>query len=104
MKKISIVLLAIFLCVFGAGCGMKQKVKDFATEWKADGREYGKEKTFSKDDTVETAFFKVKVNSITTEDEIEGYVPEDKAHQFIVANITVENTYEDFESITMFLN
>ncbi len=102
LKKISIVLLAIFLCVFGAGCGVKQKVKDFATEWKADGREYGKEKTFSKDDTVETAFFKVKVNSITTEDEIEGYVPEDKAHQFIVANITVENTYEDFESITMF--
>ena len=50
LKKISIVLLAIFLCVFGAGCGVKQKVKDFATEWKADGREYGKEKTFSKDD------------------------------------------------------
>ena len=48
LKKISIVLLAIFLCVFGAGCGVKQKVKDFATEWKADGREYGKEKTFSK--------------------------------------------------------
>ena len=39
---------------------------------KADGREYGEETTYSTEDTVQTAFFKVKVNSVTTQDEIQG--------------------------------
>lgn len=102
MRKIGIVLLAMFLCVFNSGCVIQEKVKKIATDWKADGREYGQESVYSPDDTVKTAFFNVKVNNITTESEIEGYVPEDAAHQFIVVNMTVENTYEDFDSITMF--
>ena len=94
-------------CVNGTGCSsIQQKAKQIATDWKADGREYGEETTYSTEDTVQTAFFKVKVNSVTTQDEIQGendeYVPQDVAHQFVVVNITVENTYEDFDSITMF--
>ena len=62
-----------------------KKAKQIATDWKADGREYGEETTYSTEDTVQTAFFKVKVNSVTTQDEIQGendeYVPQDVAHQ-----------------------
>ena len=62
-----------FLCVFGTGCSsIQQKAKQIATDWKADGREYGEETTYSTEDTVQTAFFKVKVNSVTTQDEIQG--------------------------------
>ena len=77
---------------------MQEKVKKLATDWKAEGREYGKEKVYSPDDTIETAFFNLKINSITTESEIEGYVPEDIAHQFIVLNVTIEDTDENFET------
>ncbi len=107
MKKTVLIVIMAFLCVFGTGCSsIQQKAKQIATDWKADGREYGEETTYSTEDTVQTAFFKVKVNSVTTQDEIQGendeYVPQDVAHQFVVVNITVENTYEDFDSITMF--
>lgn len=107
MRKTILVVVMAFFCMFSTGCsGIQQKAKQIATDWKADGREYGEEKTYSTEDTVQTAFFKVKVNSVTTQDEIQGendeYVPQDVAHQFVVVNVTVENTYEDFDSITMF--
>ena len=101
MKKIAIIFLSFFFSFFSTGCVVQEKVKKFATDWKADGREYGKEKVYSPDDIVETAFFKLKINSITTESEIEGYVPEDAAHQFIVLNVTIEDTDKNFESIKM---
>lgn len=107
MRKILVIILAVFLCMITMGCSnIQQKAKEIAIDWKADGREYGKETTYTIEDTIQTAFFKVKVNSVTTQDEIQGendeYVPQDVAHQFIVVNITVENTYDDFDSITMF--
>lgn len=102
MRKISIVFLTALLCIFFAGCGIQQKIKGIATDLKADGREYGQEFTFSQNDTVETAFFNVKINSVKTLREIEGFVPEDNAHQFIVVNVTIENTYDAFDSISMF--
>ncbi len=101
MKKLAIIFLSFFFAFFNTGCVVQEKVKKLATDWKAEGREYGKEKVYSPDDTIETAFFNLKINSITTESEIEGYVPEDIAHQFIVLNVTIEDTDENFESIKM---
>ena len=43
-KKILVVVMAFF-CMFSTGCsGIQQKAKQIATDWKADGREYGEEK------------------------------------------------------------
>ena len=49
MKKLAIIFLSFFFAFFNTGCVVQEKVKKLATDWKAEGREYGKgTKTFSR--------------------------------------------------------
>lgn len=100
-----LVLTMILFCIFATGCqNTKEILKEVSTQWKANGRAYGQEFVYEQGQTVQTAFFNVTINQVTTAEEIEGYVPENSEHCFAVVNITVENTFEDFDSITMLCN
>ena len=108
MKKLAVLLLAACVALGGAGCKnsvsdtVSGLVEDAGTAIQADGREYGQTYTFESGELVETAFFNFQVNEVSTAAEIEGYVPEDETNQFLVDNVTIQNTYEDDASIPMF--
>ena len=103
MKRAILLLSMIFFCFFVTGCqSTKEVLKEVSTQWKANGREYGEELVYEQGQTAQTAFFDVTINQVTAAEEIEGYVPENSEHQFAVVNITIKNTFEDFDSIPMF--
>lgn len=103
MKKIGVIGICFLLCFSIAGCGTIQNtIRNASIEWKSDGREYGEEITVAEGSPMETVFFRATVNTVTTETEIEGYVPEDEEHIFLVVNLTIENIYEEINSVPMF--
>lgn len=108
MKKLAVLLLAACLALGGTGCGkgvsetVSGLVEDAGTALQADGREYGQTYTFGSGELVKTAFFNFQVNEVSTAAEIEGYAPDDEANQFLIVNVTIENTFEDDSSISMF--
>lgn len=98
MKKLS--LLAVLLLAVGtcSGCFAAESA---ATVIQAQGREYGQTIELSEGDIMSTAFFDMTVNSAQFLPEIDGYIPAEETDQFLVVNITVENTFDDTDPLPM---
>ena len=68
---------------------------DFSNAMQADGRNYGQTYHISQSDVMESAFFDLKVNSVSAEDSLEGYVPEGEEYTFLIVNVSITNTFGD---------
>lgn len=96
MRRTAALLTAVFMgaSVIFTGCGASQVVDNVATELKSEGREYGQAYELKQNETMSTAFFDLKINSVEEFDELEGYEPNDSNNTFLVVNVTVTNTFD----------
>lgn len=102
MKTLLLGFLLVALVVFGSGCAAVQVLATVANAIKAEGRSYGHTFTYAQDETATAAFFSFSIQSASLATELNGYVPNDPTHRFLVVTITVENTFADDTKIPMF--
>lgn len=95
MKKCLIVLSLLIMTAVLTGCSVFLYLQ-------ASGRDYGETREYAMDEIMQTAFFDFQINEAKLVREVAGYYPGDDAHQFLILNVTVTNTYEDYGKISMF--
>lgn len=77
-------------------------VSEVGTAIQAEGRGYGKTYELKQDETMKTAFFDLTVNSVTTAETFEDFLPVVEGDQFLVVNVTVTSTLADAGPIPMY--
>ncbi|MBS4784683.1 MAG: DUF4352 domain-containing protein [Clostridiales bacterium] len=77
---------------------------DLGNAINAQGRDYGEIYTIGQDDVMKSTFFDLKINSVSTADELNGYVPNEETDMFLILNVTVKNTFKssDYAPIPMY--
>jgi hypothetical protein len=95
MKTLLLGFLLAALVVSGSGCAAVQVLATVANAIKAEGWSYGHTFTYAQDETATTAFLCFSIQSARLATELNGYVPNDPTHRFLVVTITVENTFAD---------
>lgn len=102
MKKLIAIALVFCALLLPTGCDAKQALDDVSNAAQAQGRPSGETYELKQDETMKTAFFDCKVNSVEMRDAFGGYAPSDDTHKFLVVNLSITNTFEDDTSIPMY--
>lgn len=95
-------LLIVVMVISCSGCAAGKVIATVANAIKAEGRSYGHTYTYAQDEKATTAFFSFSVQAASLVTELNGYVPNDPTHRFLIVTITVENTFTDDTKIPMF--
>ena len=101
-KTLLLGLLLVAMVGSGSGCAAGKVLATVANAIKAEGRSYGHTYTYAQEETATTAFFSYSIQSASLATELNGYVPNDPTHRFLIVTITVENTFADDTKIPMF--
>lgn len=102
MKKLISIVLALTAALTFTGCSAQDAVQGVSDAVQAQGRQYGQTYELAQNESMKCQFFTLSMNSATLKDEFAGATPDGEGNKFLVANVTILNSWEGEEAIPMY--